>query len=68
MREAIEAHAGEAEESRENWDKLSPYRKNALIEFLKSLRVLPEGTQSRIVDEQLRARDWPPARLQASQP
>jgi len=68
MREAIEAHAGEAEESRENWDALSPFRKNALIEFLKSLRVLPEGTQSRIVDEQLRARDWPPARLQASQP
>ena len=66
MREAIEAHAGEAQPSRDQWDKLSVDKKNALIEFLKSLRVLPDGTPSTIVDEQFRPRDWPPLRLQVS--
>jgi hypothetical protein len=31
-----------------------------VIEFLKTLQVLPPGTKDRIVDENYRARTWPP--------
>ena len=31
-----------------------------LIEFVKSLQVLPPGTKDRIVDENFKAREWPP--------
>jgi hypothetical protein len=58
MREAIEAHYGEANESREAWADLSDYERDAIIEFLKTLRILPEGTRSRIVDENFRPRFW----------
>ena len=60
MREAIKAHHGEAQESRTRWGELSGRRKDALIEFLKTLRILPEGTEHRIVDERFRHRSWPP--------
>lgn len=62
MREAIEAHRGEAEDSHDAWSALDDGERDAVIEFLKTLRVLPENTQHRIVDERLRPRQWPPAR------
>jgi hypothetical protein len=61
LREAIKAHHGDARESRARWRELGDRRKNALIEFLKTLQVLPRGTRHRIVDENHRQREWPPA-------
>ncbi|HEY2381804.1 MAG TPA: di-heme oxidoredictase family protein [Terriglobia bacterium] len=39
--EAIEHHAGEARESRDNYVKLSQYQRGAIVEFLKTMQVLP---------------------------
>lgn len=58
MRQSIEAHAGEAEPERQAWEALSDYERDAVIEFLKTLRVLPEGSRHRIVDDRLRPRTW----------
>jgi hypothetical protein len=58
MREAIEAHAGEAQHAADGWAGLSEYERDSVIEFLKTLQVLPEGTRSRIVDERIRPRRW----------
>jgi hypothetical protein len=60
LRRSVLAHAGEALESRKAFDALSPDAQDALIEFLKTLQVLPPGTKSRVVDENFRAREWPP--------
>jgi hypothetical protein len=60
MRRSILAHSGEALESRQAFEKLPDYDKNSLIEFLKTLQVLPPGTKDRIVDENFRPREWPP--------
>ena len=51
MREAVLAHAGEAEDSRRRFESLSTYDRDAIIEFLKSLQILPQGTRSLCVDE-----------------
>jgi hypothetical protein len=51
MREAILAHAGEADASRQAFQALSDYERNAVIEFLKSLQILPPGSRSSCVDE-----------------
>jgi hypothetical protein len=51
MREAVLAHSGEALVSRRAFDALSDYEKDSLIEFLKTLQVLPPGTTSLVVDE-----------------
>ena len=61
MREAIEAHHGEAEASNQAWQALTDYDRDSIIEFLKTLQVLPEGATSLVVDEQGRNRDWPPS-------
>ena len=58
MREAIEAHRGDAEAQRQAWESLSDYGRNAVIEFLKTLQVLPPGTRHRIVDERGNPRQW----------
>lgn len=58
LRQAIEAHSGEALDARASWQLLSDYERDAVIEFLKTLRVLPEGVPSRIVDERHRPRRW----------
>ena len=50
-REAVEAHNGEALASRQAFDALSSGQQNEVIEFLKSLQVLPPGTQSPVVNE-----------------
>ena len=60
MRRAIEAHHGEAEPANIAWQGLSEYRKNAVIEFLKTLQVLPAGTQWLVVDENFNRKRWPP--------
>ncbi|KQW91588.1 hypothetical protein ASC94_17575 [Massilia sp. Root418] len=51
MREAVLGHAGEALASRKAYQAASKYDQDALIEFLKSLQVLPPGTPALVVDE-----------------
>jgi hypothetical protein len=60
LREAVLAHAGEAEPVMERFRALSPYEKASIIEFLKTLQVLPPGTRHLIVDENGRPKHWPP--------
>ncbi len=62
MRGAILAHAGEAQVSADAFRALSDYDRATVIEFLKTLQVLPPGTRSQVVDERGRPRQWPPAR------
>jgi CxxC motif-containing protein (DUF1111 family) len=54
LREAVLAHSGEALDSRLAFQKQRAYEQDALIEFLKSLQVLPPGTTSLVVDENYR--------------
>ena len=58
MREAIEAHRGDAEASYQSWLALDDYGRDSIIEFLKTLQVLPEGTTARVVDENGDPRAW----------
>lgn len=60
MRDAILAHAGEALDSKQAFQAASADDRNAVIEFLRSLQVLPEGTKSLVVDEKGNPRVWPP--------
>jgi di-heme oxidoreductase (putative peroxidase) len=60
-REAIEAHGGEALSQRMAFEALPADQQNNLIEFLKSLRVLPPGSRSLVVDERGNPREWPPS-------
>jgi hypothetical protein len=60
MRRSVLEHSGEALESRKAFESLEPHQQDCLIEFLKSLQVLPPGTTARIVDEHFKAREWPP--------
>lgn len=57
MTEAIMAHGGEAKQSRLAFEALTTARKNELIEFLKSLQMLPPGTESLVVDKRGQAID-----------
>jgi Di-haem oxidoreductase, putative peroxidase len=61
MRQAVLAHSGEALKTRRNFQDLKESEQDALIEFLKSLQVLPPGTKDLIVDENYQKRDWPPS-------
>ena len=61
LREAILAHDGEARNAKLAFVRLPGDRQGAVIEFLKSLQVLPPGTRSLVVDEFGRARSWPDA-------
>lgn len=60
MRQAVLAHSGEAFASRKAFQALSSYQQDTVIEFLKSLQVLPPGTQDLIVDENFHKKEWPP--------
>jgi Di-haem oxidoreductase, putative peroxidase len=60
LRQSVLAHSGEARQSRLAFQALTAYEQDAVIEFLKTLQVLPPGTKDRIVDENYRARNWPP--------
>lgn len=61
MREAILAHAGEAEAEAGAFRALAASDQDALVEFLKTLRLLPEHARALIVDERGQPREWPPA-------
>ncbi|MCB0139808.1 MAG: hypothetical protein KDE50_07880 [Caldilineaceae bacterium] len=61
MRDATLAHAGEAEASRAAFEALSEYDQKSVIEFMKSLQILPAGTKALFVDENGQPREWPPA-------
>lgn len=51
MREAVLAHAGEAQASTNAFMALSKYDQDSVIEFLKSLQTLPETAKSLCVDQ-----------------
>jgi hypothetical protein len=51
LREAVLAHLGEALASRTAFRALPAFEQDAVIEFLKSLQVLPAGTRFLVVDE-----------------
>ncbi|HVW21103.1 MAG TPA: di-heme oxidoredictase family protein [Opitutaceae bacterium] len=48
MRQAIEAHAGEAQAVTNAFKALSKYDQDSIIEFLKTLQILPAGTPSTV--------------------
>lgn len=52
LRQAVLAHAGEALASRLSFEALTDHERDCVIEFLKSLQVLPPGTKWLEVDEQ----------------
>jgi hypothetical protein len=58
-REAIEAHNGEALVQRKAFDALPVEQQNDVVEFLKSLQVLPPGSRSLVVDENGNPKPWP---------
>ena len=60
-REAVEAHNGEALASAQAFAGLTAEEKNEVIEFLKSLQVLPLGATSLVVDEHGNPKSWPPS-------
>ena len=60
LRQAVLAHAGEALAARQAFEALSAYERDAVIEFLKTLQVLPPGTKNLIVDERYKKKQWPP--------
>jgi di-heme oxidoreductase (putative peroxidase) len=62
LSEAVRAHAGEALEQRRAFECLSKLDQDAVIEFLKSLQVLPPDTKDRVVDEHYRPKRWPPSK------
>ena len=59
MRQAVLAHAGEAQAVTDRFKALTAHEQDSVIEFLKTLQVLPPGTTSRIVDEHGNPRTWP---------
>jgi hypothetical protein len=58
MRDAVLAHAGEAQGTTDRFNALSDHERDCIIEFLKTLQVLPPGTASLIVDEKFQPRTW----------
>ncbi len=58
MRSAVLAHSGEALQSRRAFQNASEYDQDSLIEFLKSLQVLPPGTTNLVVDENYKPKIW----------
>lgn len=58
MRQAVLGHAGEAIDSRKAFQAASKTDQDALIEFLKSLQVLPPGTPDLVVDEKFQPKRW----------
>lgn len=59
LREAVLAHGGEAAATRAAFRGLPTSQQDAVIEFLKSLQVLPPGTRALVVDEHGRPKGWP---------
>ena len=61
MRQAVLAHDGEALVERRRFQALPSYDQDSLIEFLKTLQVLPPNTKHMVVDEKFQPRAWPPS-------
>jgi cytochrome c peroxidase len=61
LREAILAHAGEALSSRQGFEALPASDRDAIVEMLKTLQVLPPGTRALVVNEKGQPKAWPPA-------
>lgn len=57
---AVLAHAGEAKDSAKKFKQLDSTEQFSIIEFLKTLQVLPPNTQYLIVDEKGHEKHWPP--------
>lgn len=60
LRQAVLGHHGEALKERQAFQSLPEYDQDSLIEFLKTLQVLPPGTNFLVVDEKFQPREWPP--------
>lgn len=58
LREAIHAHDGDARTARLAFEALAQADRDCVVEFLKTLQVLPPGTKSLVVDERGRPRNW----------
>ncbi len=76
MRQAIENHFGEADEARLRFlgklptadgALLDEFDRACIIEFLKTLQVLPPGTKSLVVDENGNPKQWSPRQNSHSQ-
>ncbi len=52
MREAVLAHSGEALNSRVAFQAMSPHEQDCVVEFLKSLQILPPGIRDLVVNEE----------------
>lgn len=52
--EAIEHHAGEARASRTNFVNLPAYERAAIVEFLKTLQILPAGSPMVVSESELK--------------
>lgn len=52
MREAVLSHAGEALDSRLAFQAMTPHEQDCVIEFLKSLQILPPNTKALIINEE----------------
>lgn len=63
MRQAVLAHGGEALAQRRNFEALRKDDQDDIIEFLKTLQVLPPGTKELVVDEHYQAKQWQPPAL-----
>nr|HRC85991.1 di-heme oxidoredictase family protein [Thermoanaerobaculia bacterium] len=59
MRQAIENHFGESDSVRQAFLALPASEQDAVIEFLKTLQILPPGVKALIVDENFHPRNWP---------
>ena len=55
--EAIEAHGGEARASRDAFVNASQQQRDEVVEFLKSLQMLPPGTDAIVVDAEMQSVD-----------
>jgi CxxC motif-containing protein (DUF1111 family) len=60
LRQSILAHSGEALAARQRFETLPDYEQGSVIEFLKTLQVLPPGTRHLIIDYHGRPKQWPP--------
>lgn len=58
LRASVLGHSGEALQTRQAFQALSEYEQDCLIEFLKSLQILPPGTRDLIVDENYKRKIW----------
>ena len=58
--EQLQPDLGEAQASTDAFLALSDYEQGSIIEFLKSLQVLPPDAKALVVDEKGNPRNWPP--------